>query len=78
MSSEVTTMTKPAAMPARIKDYVEGLREEMRRVTWPSWQQVRATTLVVIVAVFVFSAYFAVVDSIVALGIDRLFKGVPK
>ena len=34
----------------------------MRRVTWPTWKQVRATTTVVIVAVFVFAAYFAVVD----------------
>ena len=38
----------------------------MRRVTWPSWKQVRATTVVVIVAVFAFAAYFAVVDEIVA------------
>jgi len=36
----------------------------MRRVTWPSWKQVRATTIVVIIAVFAFAAYFAVIDQI--------------
>ena len=37
----------------------------MKRVTWPPWKQVRATTVVVIVAVFAFAAYFFVVDAIV-------------
>ena len=59
--------------PTRTKSYIEDLQAEMRRVTWPSWKQVRATTLVVLVAVFAFSAYFAVVDSLVARGIDKLF-----
>jgi len=60
--------------PARVKDYVQDLQMEMRRVTWPSWKQVRATTGVVIAAVFAFAAYFYVVDLIVGRGITRLFN----
>jgi preprotein translocase subunit SecE len=60
--------------PTRTKTYIEDLQAEMRRVTWPSWKQVRATTMVVLVAVFAFAAYFAVVDSLVARGIDKLFN----
>jgi preprotein translocase subunit SecE len=45
----------------------------MRRVTWPTWKQVRATTGVVIAAVFVFAAYFFVVDFFVARGITKVF-----
>jgi preprotein translocase subunit SecE len=60
--------------PVRTKSYIEDLQAEMRRVTWPSWKQVRATTLVVLVAVFAFAAYFAVVDTLVARGIDKLFS----
>ncbi|MBC8167841.1 MAG: preprotein translocase subunit SecE, partial [Bryobacteraceae bacterium] len=52
--------------PAHTKSYFEDLQGEMRRVTWPSWKQVRATTLVVIGAVFGFAAYFSVVDLLVA------------
>jgi len=59
--------------PTRVKDYVQDLSTEMRRVTWPSWKQVRATTGVVIVAVFAFAAYFSVVDFIVGRGITKLF-----
>jgi preprotein translocase subunit SecE len=59
--------------PAQTKSYIEELQAEMRRVTWPSWKQVRATTTVVIVAVFAFAAYFAVVDQLVGSAINRLF-----
>jgi preprotein translocase subunit SecE len=51
-----------AGWPKRVKNYIGELQNEMRRVTWPNWKQVRATTMVVIVAVFAFAAYFAVVD----------------
>ena len=54
------------------KGYVNELKLEMRRVTWPSRKQVEATTAVVIFAVFAFAAYFAVVDSLLAKGL----KGV--
>jgi len=60
--------------PERAKNYVEGLRMEMRRVTWPSKKQVQATTTVVIITVFVFGAYFAVVDWILNFGMTRMLS----
>jgi preprotein translocase subunit SecE len=39
---------------------------EMRRVTWPSWEQVRSTTAVVIFFVFAMALYLAAVDGICA------------
>ena len=50
-------MQRVAQWPAQTKSYFEDLQSEMRRVTWPSWKQVRATTGVVIGAVFAFAAY---------------------
>ena len=50
----------------------------MKRVTWPPWKQVRATTGVVIVAVFAFAAYFAVVDALVGKAITKLFDTFAK
>jgi preprotein translocase subunit SecE len=44
----------------------------MRRVSWPSWKQVRATTGVVIAAVFLFAAYFAIVDAVVNTTVQHL------
>ena len=64
--------------PVQVKDYFEELQTEMKRVTWPSWKQVRATTLVVIVAVFAFAAYFAVIDEIFLSLINKLFNAFTK
>jgi preprotein translocase subunit SecE len=54
------------------RDYVNELKAEMRRVTWPNRKQVEGTTAVVIVSVFAFAGYFAVVDKILAVGVTRL------
>jgi preprotein translocase subunit SecE len=60
--------------PAKTRDYIDDLKQEMRRVTWPSSKQVRATTTVVILSVFAFAAYFAVVDMLVGRGVNKLFE----
>jgi preprotein translocase subunit SecE len=69
---------RASAWPIEVKDYFEELRAEMRRVTWPSWKQVRATTTVVLFAVFAFAAYFAVVDQIVGSAVNKLFNSLTR
>jgi preprotein translocase subunit SecE len=48
------------------RDYINELKLEMRRVSWPTRAQVESTTAVVIFSVFAFAAYFAVVDKILS------------
>jgi preprotein translocase subunit SecE len=67
-----------AQWPAQTKSYIEDLQAEMRRVTWPSWKQVRATTVVVIIAVFAFALYFWVVDQVLGRGITTVFDNLTK
>lgn len=69
---------KAASLPARLRDYYNDLQLEMRRVTWPTWNQVRATTLVVIAAVFLFAAYFFVVDFLVGQSVTKLFDSLTR
>ena len=56
----------------RTKDYINELKLEMRRVTWPNRKQVQGTTAVVIFSVFLFAGYFEVVDSILSRGVKGL------
>jgi preprotein translocase subunit SecE len=56
------------------RDYVESLRVEMRKVTWPNRKQVESTTAVVIVSVFAFAAYFEVVDTILGRGVKGIMQ----
>jgi preprotein translocase subunit SecE len=46
------------------RSYLGDIRSEMKRVTWPSRERVQSTTVVVIVSVFIFAAYFKVVDTV--------------
>ncbi len=57
-----------------IKEFYTETRHEMQRVTWPTRKQVQGTTIVVIVTVFFFGAFFMVSDSIVGFLIDLIYK----
>jgi preprotein translocase subunit SecE len=46
------------------RSYLGDIRSEMKRVTWPSRERVQSTTAVVIVSVFIFAAYFKIVDTV--------------
>jgi preprotein translocase subunit SecE len=60
--------------PKATKDYVQELRLEMRRVTWPNKKQVQGTTAVVILTVFAFAAYFWLVDGLLNRSIVRVYQ----
>jgi preprotein translocase subunit SecE len=53
-------------------DFLSDVRAEMRKVVTPSWKEVKTTTTVVIIAVFIFGAFFFVVDSIFSSGMNWL------
>jgi len=63
---------------AAAREYVADLKAEMRRVTWPTRQQVQATTAVVIAAVFLFAAYFAAVDMLLGRAITKIFDSLAR
>ena len=62
------------AWPQRIKSFYNDVRTEMRKVTAPSWKEVRGTTTVVIITVFIFAVYFGVIDFIIQHGVTALFN----
>jgi len=65
-------MANVAEWPKATRDYVNELKLEMRRVTWPNRKQVEGTTVVVIFSVFAFAAYFFVVDSLLSRGVKAV------
>ena len=67
-------MANVAEWPKAAKEYFNELKLEMRRVTWPNRKQVESTTAIVIVSVFAFAGYFAVVDSILTKGIKAVLE----
>jgi preprotein translocase subunit SecE len=60
--------------PDKIRDFYHDVRTEMKKVTTPSLKEVRATTAVVIITVFLFAAYFWAVDLVIGRGVDQMFR----
>jgi preprotein translocase subunit SecE len=64
--------------PARLSEFLKDVRAEMKKVITPSRSEVQATTIVVIVTVFVFAAYFAIVDFFASNAVNWLIKHTTK
>ena len=60
--------------PKQTKTFLGDVRAETQRVTWPTRAAIRATTVVVIVTVFFFGLYFAVLDYVFSELIGRLLQ----
>lgn len=68
---------KDAKAPAKAKktsptQFVQQVRTETAKVTWPTRQETMTTTLMVFVMVVVVSLFFLAVDQVLRLGITAL------
>lgn len=73
-ASQEGMVERMKSWPERFRTFYEGVRREMKLVTWPGRQQVQSTTLVVMVTVFLFALYFFVVDYVLSNAITRLYQ----
>ena len=67
-------LAKVGSWPKRTKAFLEDVRAETRRVTWPSFRQIQATTIVVIITVFFFGAYFGILDWIYTRAVGWILR----
>jgi preprotein translocase subunit SecE len=74
MAEQNAIVTTVKGWPDRIKSFYHDVRTEMRKVTSPSRKEVQATTLVVVITVFIFAVYFAIVDYLIQHGVTYLFN----
>jgi len=75
MAKAVTMMqegegNKLTQFPGRIKGFLSDVRNEMRKVTFPSRKEVQATTIVVIITVILFGIYFFIIDQAIGSGVN--------
>ena len=60
------------SQPARLVEFLKDVRSEMRKVISPSRAEVQSTTIVVLVTVFIFAAYFWLVDNIIGRAVEAV------
>ena len=58
----------------RSKQFYQDVRNEMKKVSWPGRQEIIGTTVVVVAAVFFFGVYLGLVDYLLLIGVDKVFK----
>jgi preprotein translocase SecE subunit len=62
---------KIKSWPQRVRGYGTDVYAEMKKVTSPSFKEVRATTMVVLITVLLFGIFFFVVDGVVGTAMER-------
>jgi preprotein translocase subunit SecE len=77
-TNEQGAVQRVTAGPQRLMQFFKDTRQEMAKVHTPSRGEVQATTIVVIAAVFLFAAYFEVVDLTLGKGLDQLIVYLTK
>jgi len=58
----------------RTGEFLREVRNEMKRVTWPSQREVYATTLVVILTSIFFGVYLFAVDLMFSAGVQWILR----
>src|SRR6267378_5292314 len=65
-------LSGPLAGPGRITQFLRDVRAEMKRVSWPSVNEVKNTTIITLIAVIFFAIYLFLVDRVWAFLINQL------
>lgn len=71
----------PQTGPSRLIQFLHDVRAEMKRVSWPSLNEVKNTTIITLIAVIFFAVYLFAVDqalSRLVLGLDWLIEKIAK
>ena len=72
-----TTSEKPTPrmnVAQSVTEYVKDVRIEMSKVTWPGRNELRDSTLVVIVMVFIVAVFIGAVDRLLSLGFEAFIR----
>lgn len=54
--------------------FSESFRELTQKVTWPTWQQLQQSTMIVLVATLLITALVAAMDFVAATGLSFIYK----
>lgn len=60
-------------MVSKIKDYINSVTKEMKKVSWPTRDQLRESTIVVLVTTMVITGFVYVVDLVMSTLIKGMF-----
>ena len=57
-------------------EFVQQVREEARKISWPSRKEVMISTVMVMIMVALACVFFLIVDAVLKWGIDKVLFGM--
>jgi preprotein translocase subunit SecE len=72
-----TTSEKPEVKTGPLQnfqDYVRDVRVEMSKVTWPTRDELRESTIVVLIMVLIMTVFIGIVDRVLSLAFEGLVR----
>jgi preprotein translocase subunit SecE len=58
----------------KIKEYLEDVRKEMKKVSWPDQQELVDYTIVVVVFTIILSAFIFAVDQVYSTVLEAIYQ----
>ena len=57
-------------------EFLQEVRQETRKITWPTRKETMITTVMVLIMVVLASGFFLVVDAILKWGVEKMLFGM--
>ena len=57
----------------RLSNYVQHTKEELRKCTWPTWDELKGSTMIVAISIFLLGGFTVLVDQVL-IQVFVLFK----
>jgi len=61
-------------MLQKIKKFFSEVKAEMQKVTWPTWEELRGSTMVVLVTMAILSVFIGVTDFVMSQLISTILR----
>ena len=58
----------------KLRNYVAETREELKKCTWPTTDELKGSTVVVMISVFLLGVFTVIVDNVLFLVVSRMVK----
>jgi preprotein translocase subunit SecE len=58
----------------KLRNYILETREELRKCTWPSWNELKGSTVVVMISILLLGGFTVVVDYVLVLFVNWMAK----
>jgi preprotein translocase subunit SecE len=58
----------------RLSDYVQQTRDELRKCTWPTWDELKGSTVVIVISILLLGAFIVLSDIVFVFVVNLISR----